>query len=262
MRKVGVLISDAKLMFELIEALRANGVPFEIVNSSREIPHDIGALITTDQDAPPKCHCRMLKCNIEKVPQIIKEIKAALLLDGTIRNLTIGIDPGIKTGVAVLADHSLIDTTVVKSPEAVSNLVKEYLDYYRCDQVLVRIGNGDRTRRNRIFNAIWDMGIPIEIVDESNTSRISDHGDEDAAIEIALTPGYRPVKRQKILPSDGEISDIQRKSRISSNGELTISRSLAEAVARGEISMDEAIEHQKSMRKERNGSHASNNTCT
>ena len=259
MRRVGVLISDAKLLFELIEALRAEGIPFELEDP--EAPsRDVEVLLTTDTDKPAGDYSKSIICSLETIHRCVKEAKAVLRYKGEIMSLIIGIDPGSTPGIAVLADHLLIDSTAVESPEEVVGLVSDFTKVYPSNQVLVRIGNGDRTVRNRIFNSIWDLGIPIEIVDESNTSTKSNQKDIDAAIEIALTSGYRPIKKQPVIPSDGEIADIQRKSRIGSNGELTISRSLAGSVAKGEISMEKAIERQKCSKK--NGDQASNRTCT
>jgi len=262
MKKVGVLISDAKLMFEIVEMLKTTGIPFEIIDRNGRIPHDISVLIISREDNPEKFSRKIIVCSLDRIEAAVKEAKAALHSCGKIRHVTIGIDPGNKTGVAVLADDSYVDSAVVDNPEIVASRIREFLELYPAESILVRIGNGDRTKRNRIFNSIWDMGLPIEIVDESNTSTLSSQKDVDAAIEIALTSGYRPVKRQLVLPSDGEIADIQRKSRISSGGELTISHALAEAVAIGSLSMEEAINRQRISRKSKNSDHASNNTCT
>lgn len=259
MRRVGVLISDAKLLFELIEALRAEGIPFELEDP--EAPsRDVDVLLTTETDKPAGDYSKSIICSLDTIHRCVKEAKAVLRYKGKIKTLIIGIDPGSTPGIAVLADHLLIDSAAVESPEEVVGLVSDFTKVYPSNQILVRIGNGDRTVRNRIFNSIWDLGIPIEIVDESNTSTKSNQKDIDAAIQIALTSGYRPVKKQPVTPSEGEIADIQRKSRIRSNGELTISRSLAGSVAKGEISMEKAIERQKCSKK--NGDQASNRTCT
>ncbi len=260
MRRVGVLISDAKLLFELIEALRAEGIPFELEDPKAQ-SRDIEVLLTTEADRPAGDSSKAIICSLDTIHRCVKEAKAVLRYKGKIKSLIIGIDPGSTPGIAVLADHLLIDSAAVDSPEEVVGLVSDFTMVYPSNQVLVRIGHGDRTVRNRIFNSIWDLGIPIEIVDESNTSTKSDQKDIDAAIEIALTPGYRPVKKQIVAPSDGEIADIQRKSRIGSNGELTISRSLAGSVAKGEMSMEKAIERQKCSKKNgRKGDQASNRT--
>ena len=262
MKKVGVLVSDARLMFEIIEALRDNRIPFELIERSNRIPQCVSVLITTESDRPEKFSRKIVTCDSNEAGIIARKAKAALHSGGRIKNLTIGIDPGSKTGIAVLIDEAFVDSAVMDRPEDVAPIIREFLTLYQSESTLVRIGNGDRTKRNRIFNSIWDMGLPIEIVDESNTTRLSDQKDVDAAIEIALTSGYRPVKRQLVMPSDGEIADIQRKSRISSGGDLTISRALAEAVAVGEISMDRAIDLQRNTKKSKRVPQASNKTCT
>jgi hypothetical protein len=257
MRRVGVLISDAKLLFELIEALGAEGIPFELEDPDAP-SRDIEVLLTTEADKPAGDDAKSIICSLETIHRCVKKAKAALRYKGKIKSLVIGVDPGSTPGIAVLADHLLIDSASVESPEEVVGLVSDFAKVYPSNRTLVRIGNGDRTVRNRIFNSIWDLGIPIEIVDERNTSTNSNQKDIDAAIQIALTSGYRPVNKQPVAPSEGEVVDIQRKSRIRSNGELTISRSLAGSVAKGEISMEKAIERQKSSKK--NGDQASNRT--
>lgn len=244
-----MLVSDAKLLYEILEGLRAEGIPFEMMNP-RTPSKDVEVVLTTEADrGDVSANARTIPCSLDSIHRCVKTAKAVLTIKGRIRSLIIGIDPGCSPGIAVLADQSVIDSAAVETPESVSELVKDYIEVYPSDQVLVRIGNGDRTIRNRIFNSIWDLGLPIEIADERNTSRSKEQKDIEAAIEIALTPGYRPVKKQPVRPSDGEIADIQRKSRIGSNGELTISRSLAESVAKGEMSMEGAIQRQKGTRK-------------
>lgn len=252
MKKVGVLISDAKLLFEVLESLRNEDLPFEILESKKRVAKEIRVVISTEEDKDQTAFRRIISCSMDNIHSCINEAKAAITSSGRIRSLIIGIDPGIAPGIAVMADQSLVDSAHVNSPEAAADAVREFVRIYKSDEVLVRIGHGDRTKRNRIFNAIWDLGISIEIVDERNTTPLSDQKDIDAAIEIALTSGYRPGRKQLIEPPEGEISDIQRLSRISSDGELTISRSLAKSVAKGECSMEEAIELQRKGKKGRN----------
>jgi len=249
MKKAGLLINDAKLQFELMEALKAERISFEIILPGKKLPREIGVVLTTKEDRSNITFRRVIICSMDNIASTMRETKAAIMSTGKIRSLMIGIDPGRSPGIAVMADQFLVDSASVDSPEAVAGTIKEFTRVYPSNEVLVRIGHGDRTRRNRIFNSIWDLGIPIEIVDERNTSTTSEQRDIDAAIEIALTPGYRPGRKQPVEPSEGEISDTQRISRISSEGEITISRSLAALVAKGEISMEEAIERQKSTKK-------------
>src|SRR5438046_950738 len=105
----------------------------------------------------------------------------------------------------------------------------------------VRIGHCDPTNRNRILNAVSRDRIRVEIVDEAGTTRRTPQPDVDAAIEIARTPGRRVEPPFDVRPTPGEVREIQRRSRIDSGGLVTISSELAGAVARGDLSLDEAI---------------------
>jgi hypothetical protein len=157
----------------------------------------------------------------------------------------VGVDPGVKPGFAVLGDGAVLMRALAPFPEAVGHMVEEVVHEYPTANVIVRIGHGDRTNRNRIFNSIWDEGHTVEIVDERNTTKRSETPDEDAAVEIAMTPGYRPGRRQSTDPCPGEIRNIQRISRIESKGTLTVSKDLAKRVAVGEITLVDAIELQR-----------------
>ena len=53
--------------------------------------------------------------------------------------------------------------------------------------------------------------------------------------------GTRVYQTRELTPTDGDLREIQRQSRIHSSGYLTISTELAKLVACGEITMDEAI---------------------
>jgi hypothetical protein len=136
--------------------------------------------------------------------------------------------------------------SLASTPESVGELVEDVVREYPTANVVVRIGNGDRTNRNRTFNKLWDEGHKLEIVDERNTTTKSQTPDEDAAVEIAMTPGYRPAKRQETNPCQGEIRNIQRISRLESEGSLTVSRELARKVALGELTLRDAIEQMRS----------------
>ncbi|GFO96278.1 hypothetical protein ig2599ANME_0467 [groundwater metagenome] len=62
-----------------------------------------------------------------------------------------------------------------------------------------------------------------------------------AAINIARIKG-KSVGKQFIEPSQGEVRVIQEHSREHSNGRSTIPRLLARAVAKGEMTLEEAVE--------------------
>ena len=88
-----------------------------------------------------------------------------------------------------------------------------------------------------------ERGHVVELVDERKTSRglnRNQHG--VSAIRIATLPGERIWEIVEMEPTDGELREIQRKSRIKSQGRVTISSEMARRVALGELSLSEAIE--------------------
>lgn len=249
MRRIGLLTEDSRTYFETIEILKEQGLEFVSLDFFDPIPANVGAVITTEPE--------MGKVSFDKIvtdpdPEAaVAKAKRLLSGENPVKDLTIGIDPGNRPGFAVLGDGYVLMRSTAPYPEAVKGLVDDVVKEYPSANVVVRIGHGDRTKRNRIFNALWDEGHMLEIVDERNTTKRSQTPDEDAAVEIAMTPGYKPRKRQEVDPCPGEIKNIQRISRLESKGSLTVSKELAKKVAVGELSLSDAIEQQKNG----NGSH-------
>jgi hypothetical protein len=173
--------------------------------------------------------------------------RALKLLEGkdTFEKLIIGIDPGKRPGVAVLGDGEILNVHQVDSPEKVVEILKQIKKTYPNQEILIRIGHGAPTHRNRIINTLFNFGVPMEMVDESHTTQKTVQPDIKAAIDIALGSGIPIKSKLEVKPTEGEIKDIQRISRMESNGAITISKPLAQKVASGEITLEEAIESQK-----------------
>jgi hypothetical protein len=119
---------------------------------------------------------------------------------------------------------------------------------YENKKIIVRIGHGARLIRSQLINGLLDLGLEVEMVDETGTTPHLGKGvhgqvisDIIAAINIARLPG-KNVGKQYIEPSVGEVRVIQESSREYSNGRLTIPRILARRVAKGELTLDEAME--------------------
>jgi xanthine/CO dehydrogenase XdhC/CoxF family maturation factor len=243
MQTIGLLTEDPRAYFEILEVLREQGLKFLSLDFSDPIPANVGVVITTGRERERVDFDRIVAD--QAADAAVAKAKRILAGEAVVRELMIGIDPGQKPGFAALGDGVVLTRSTAPSPEAIGEFVDDLVRDYPDANVVVRIGHGDRTNRNRIFNKLWDSGHDLEIVDERNTTSRSETPDEDAAVEIAMTPGYRPRKRQEVDPCPGEIRNIQRISRLESAGSLTVSTDLAKKVATGELSLDDAIEKQK-----------------
>jgi hypothetical protein len=201
---------------------------------------DIGVIITTEEE----------KVKIDFSPLVSASGDIDLIIDIAQRILTgkekyqkmiIGIDPGKRPGIAIIGDGEILATAQVSSPEKVKERVARALKSCPAKDIIVRIGHGDTTHRNRIINSLSSLSLKIEISDETRTTRISESPDIDAAIDIALKRGVEAKGKFKVEPSEGELKDIQRRSRIASKGRITISKSEAARVAKGELTLEDAI---------------------
>lgn len=248
MRKVlGILTEDFRLYHDLVAALKARDVPFASLSFARRIPDTVGAVLTSPAEAN-----RVRQRHVVAVDAIDSSIAKALqLLRGKSEweELRIGVDPGREPGVAIIGDGEVIDTGIAASPEAVAFHVRQAIRTFPAKDVRVRIGHGDPTNRDRILKALSGDGLRVEVVDEAGTTHRSPQPDVDAAIDIAQTSGQQVNPPFEIHPTPGEVREIQRRSRLDSGGVVTISSELAGAVARGDLSLEEAIA--RARRKER-----------
>jgi hypothetical protein len=247
MKAVGIMTENPSTYYEMLTALRREGLRPVSLCFSEPLPANISVVVTSEKERHLVPFDNVIADADPDV--VVTKVKSYLAGERVISDLLIGIDPGHRPGIAILSNGLVLTRTLAPTPEAVGTIVEQYIGRYNPSRVTIRLGNGDRTNRNRIFNALWDIGYVGEFVDESNTTKRSKTPDEDAAVEIALTPGYLPRKKQNIAPGPGEIRNIQRLSRIQSEGQLTVSKELAARVAAGEISMDEAIQMQRNARQ-------------
>jgi len=247
-RKVlGILTEDFRLYHDLVAALKARDIPFASLSFAEKVPSEVGAILTSPAEAAKVPFPAVVP--VEDIPDSIA--KALQIVRGRRRwrELVVGVDPGLEPGVAFVGDGDVIDTRVVASPEAVAEVVRNALLSFPSERVRLRIGHGDPTNRNRAINALAPLGLPVEIVDEKGTTHRSPSPDADAAVEIARGRGVRAARYYAVEPTPGEVREVQRQSRLSSEGEVTISKELARRVAKGELTLAAAIDrHRKSPR--------------
>lgn len=238
---IGVLTSNFSFYYELVTALKKREIPFVSLTFNQPIPLNVKVIITTVKERKKIDFKDVLVYKGEDIETFID--KAILLKSGinNLQKIIIGIDPGLTPGVAIFGNDILLRRFLANSAEEVVNFVTVCAKEWGRDNVIVRIGHGARLIRNRIINMLREIDISIEIVDETSTTSADD---TLSAFSIARMPGKIVERKMIVEPKEGEIRNIQRKSRIVS-GDITISKSLAKKVLKGEIEMEEAIEKQR-----------------
>ena len=225
-------MKNLKLEYLVENELKEMHRRFEVMSGERYIKnYDV---VLTDYLDGKNC----ILCHEAK--ECIRKLKSHLYGKEKFEKLVVGIDPGPKPGIAVIGDGVVVEEIQLSSVSKVRGLIDEIYLGYSPGFFLVRIGDGDITNRNRIINSLVEDYI-IELVNEKNTSEAITNRNVESAKIIAFTRGKRVREKLNIVVKEGYLKDIQRKSRIESNGKITISRDLAKKVALGEMSLKEAI---------------------
>jgi len=246
MKKIGIYTNNFSLYHDLIENLKKRKIPYVSLSSKKNISNKIGVIITSHSEIHGMNYNKIITADIsDNLDQIIDNAIQVLIGKDFYSRLIIGIDPGEKPGIALIADDIVLKKTNFSSPESVLKNIKRYLKEYPSLESLIRIGNGSIIYRNRIINKLIDLKIPIEIVDEKKTTIYQNKArtikDGEAAAAIALIKG-RIVKNMLPLKiTRGDIKRIQEESRKYTNGKISISEKKAILILKGEINLEKAI---------------------
>ncbi len=241
MRPIGIMTEDFELSYDLMRMLKSRGLVFKSLDFRDSVPADVGVVITGEDEADRIDHTKVVEAGKDRELAIAVAIQ---MMTGKemVRMLIIGIDPGEKRiGFAVLADGTVLDAKQLNTVGEVEEELDMVVDRYTSKNLLVRIGHGAPTIRNRIVNTTLGRHLRVEIADETSTTRKVDLPDVEAAITIAGLPGVVVDRALRVSPSPGELKHIKKRSREMSGGEITISTPLARRVAMGDLSLEEAI---------------------
>jgi len=242
---IGVLTADFAFYHDLLQALHRRNVPFTSLSYDEPVPPAVEVVVTTEreQHAVPASTVIAYRPG-QDLDALIDRALVALHRKSADAEIVIGVDPGATPGVAIFDEGRALRRCTAASPVEAVRLIRSFVEKWSQRNITIRIGHGARLVRNRMINMLRDLDVPIEIVDETSTTPPNTHDDIQAATAIALNRGT-PVERElSVEPKDGEIRDVQRRSRIAST-DVTISKALAKQVLQGKLGMDAAIEKQR-----------------
>ncbi|HLE46795.1 MAG TPA: hypothetical protein VI818_00745 [Candidatus Thermoplasmatota archaeon] len=262
MRRLALLTTDFSLYHDLVRHLRERKVSFDSLAFGETPGPDIAVVITSWRDTlrpdlPKEVPIVPVPLRADGKEDVAAAVSQALrVLEGVqgYHEVVVGIDPGKRPGVAVLGDGRLLHTAQAFVPNDAPGLVESLLGQFPADRFVVRLGHGAPRERDHILHELLKLersDVRVEVVDETGTTpapglRAGFSADVAAALRIARTPGV-PAARPKRHVSAGQIREIQRESRELTLGRFTISRDQARRVARGDLSLPQAVEEEQSV---------------
>ena len=245
MARLAIRTANFQLSYKLIQSLRSRKIDFDVLDvSEKVISKEVIWFAEGREIIENESLGKAIPTTIETIDSSIEF--ALLVLKGLNEpnQLVFGIDPGPYPGLSWIADGVYIGVSQLQSITEIARKIKSISSSIISHSLLIRIGNGDPLIRDRIINICIENNWNVEVVDESKTSRgLLRHNHSISALRIASNSGQRVWELRDINPLPGQIKEIQRQSRKVSKGKLTISYSQAELVAKGELSLTDAIEN-------------------
>jgi hypothetical protein len=249
MKVIGVFTEDFRFFYEVVRRLKARGEEFISLGKDGKVPASVGVVITTPKE---RGAVEFEEVVAEEDPERAIDLARCVLAGGTkYRTIVIGVDPGSSTGIAVYGEGRLLAAEEVNSPEKVAQVLAKLLPCLDYSHSIARVGHGDSTKRDRVISSIWDKVDEVEVVDETGTTKRSGRPDAEAAKRIAMAKGKKVTTVPEPRPTPGEVRDVQRLSRLASGGQVTLPSGLASSVAKGEMTMDQALQSHRKPRRER-----------
>lgn len=243
-RSVALVTRDPALYSELAGFLRERRLPSVSLLPGQRIPGRVAVVLTSPEEARGIAHPRVVVFAEGGDRRALGAAVAHALDAGSPDGeLIVGIDPGPRPGYAIFAEGRCLGEGVLDSPEAAAGFSVQLRHRFPSRHVVFRVGTGDPPSRNRIVNALLSHQRSVELVDEQGTTPRGRRRPRDPAAARSIAHGLGRSVRERLPTSftPGEISNLQRLSREGSGGMVTISRSSAHRVLRGEISLADAV---------------------
>ena len=226
-----------------METLRKKSLPFTQLEIGQSLPSKDTIWFGSEEEVGNAMgEGRGIACNINCCELAVTQ--AMILRNGLsiIENISIGIDPGPRPGLAWLADGVLMGVAQLEGIDFIVEHINSIITAAEFKNMTLRIGDGAPLLRDRIINKCLEHQWNLEEVDEAKTSRgLLRHNHSTSAIRIALLRGKRVWQQRVIKPTDGQIRYIQNQSRTDGSGAKTISKELAAKVGTGDLTMPQAL---------------------
>ena len=240
--EVAVRTDDFRLAYRLLDRLRDSGIEHMQLDPEHPVPNRVDFWIASHAEVGGTKDARGIGCAVEEIDTVISSIMNRIAVGGKVQRICFGIDPGPRPGLSWIADGRPAGSIQMESVDATVDQVIAILNDFMPPESVVRIGNGSPTISSRIANVCLARGLSVQFVDETSTSIGSRHDHVSAARAICTKEGVPVTERLQVIPTEGEVREIQRRSRSISEGRLTIPSQLARAVAVGRLTLSEAVE--------------------
>ena len=167
MRSLGIFVEDIKASYDIMKEMKRMRIPFVLLDPNEPIPEFVGAVISFHASGDKGTKQVMYDGNARRT--VLRALCVSNPLKVTKNEffdfVVIGLDPGGRTGIAILADGELIEAYTVSEDELEREIAK-ILEDYPANSIIFRIGKGTVPER-AILQIKKDERAKVEFVHEA-----------------------------------------------------------------------------------------------
>ena len=171
--RIAIITLDSMAYYKITKILKDHNFSFLSLTPNERIPNFVNLVITTELEKHLALKTKYITLEELSSSKTQRYIILSKLSNLTCKNITIGIDPGHRTGLIVYNDDKEIYASVCRSINQVKKTVKEISEYFEESEIVVKIGKGDKHNSRyiaKIIRSFVNDNTKIEIVDEFGTS--------------------------------------------------------------------------------------------
>lgn len=197
MRIIKVATDDGSAFYQIVSRLKATRLKFSVPSSwtPKELSEDF--VVTSRKELASFEGDAVAVEDLSEDPLVFEAQLLSRLLDQPRRDLLIGVDPGLRIGVAVFYGGREVGAFTSDSVEKSVGYVAKLEDEVPHSSLTVKVGGGEPKscfRLARLMRQRLPPGASVEIVNESGTSAgkrgaIGARRDQRAAARIAFRKG-------------------------------------------------------------------------
>ena len=242
--EVAIATRNPKTLYLVMEVLKDMDLDFVVCEPGGAECQIAKAIITTRdeiKDLDPK-RVVIVEDNLDEDSMVI-DLMLHLLDIEKPTSIVVGVDPGMRFGLALVIDGNVIRTKISSSPGKAAHFTLRWLasinDSFSQEPV-IRVGTGSNMFAAFFLREIIphvDRAL-LELVNEENTTKVGE-SDKSSAILIAMRQG-RPVKESDDIFEirESHVQSLKHLVLDITNGNRRVSTADAQAVLQGDKSLE------------------------
>jgi hypothetical protein len=246
-RVVAVAITDPKRLYHAVELLKKLELEYAVCAPDDPRTQTANAVLTTRDETLYTSDTRAVFMDGDDESTSI-DINLRLLSILHPSLAAIGVDPGMRFGLALVVDGRSVSGRTTDSPIAAANTVWRWAHFLNSRfpeaRVVIRIGTGSRLFLLLCLRELRDKNsLMIELVDEHHTTRANGTGsDESSATIIASRAGHRPTGADYLLSArEGDLVCLKKLYAQLTNGKEQLSTDEALSIIEGDRQLSQFL---------------------